>query len=153
MRKFNQDDLETNINVKLDIKAVKEDGTIEGYGSVHGNVDRGYDIVQKGAFVESLRVNKSIKMLWQHDPRVPIGVWDSVIEDEKGLYCKGRILLDVEKGKEAYALIKSGAIDGLSIGYHTIEHDWRIGFDWGNSSCILKLDKNSQKSEYQQSDQ
>ena len=59
-------------------------------------------------------------MLWQHDPAQPIGVWDEVREDGKGLYVKGRILTDVEKGREAIALIEAGAIDGLSIGYRTV---------------------------------
>ncbi len=58
-------------------------------------------------------------MLWQHDPAQPIGVWDEVREDARGLYVKGRILRDVEKGREAAALIEAGAIDGLSIGYRT----------------------------------
>jgi len=58
-------------------------------------------------------------MLWQHDPAQPIGIWDEVHEDEKGLYVKGRLLLDVAKGREAAALIEAGAIDGLSIGYRT----------------------------------
>jgi hypothetical protein len=59
-------------------------------------------------------------MLWQHDPAQPIGVWDEVREDGRGLYVKGRILTDVEKGREAAALIGAGAIDGLSIGYRTV---------------------------------
>jgi hypothetical protein len=59
-------------------------------------------------------------MLWQHDPAQPIGIWDEVREDSKGLYVKGRLLESVEKGREAAALIAAGAIDGLSIGYRTI---------------------------------
>ena len=58
-------------------------------------------------------------MLWQHDPSQPIGVWDHVTEDRKGLFVKGRILTVVERGREAAALIAAGAIDGLSIGYRT----------------------------------
>jgi len=59
-------------------------------------------------------------MLWQHDPAQPIGVWDELHEDGRGLWVKGRILDAVEKGREAAALIGAGAIDGLSIGYRTI---------------------------------
>ena len=58
-------------------------------------------------------------MLWQHDPRELIGVWDSVEEDDKGLRGKGRLLDSVARGREAAALIAAGAIDGLSIGYRT----------------------------------
>ena len=60
-------------------------------------------------------------MLWQHDPAQPIGVWDEVREDARGLWVKGRILDSVEKGREAAALIAAGAIDGLSIGYRTVK--------------------------------
>ena len=58
-------------------------------------------------------------MLWQHDPAQPIGVWDEVREDERGLWVKGRLLESTQKGREAAALIAAGAIDGLSIGYRT----------------------------------
>ncbi|WP_282128785.1 HK97 family phage prohead protease, partial [Roseobacter litoralis] len=60
-----------------------------------------------------------VKMLWQHDPTQPIGTWDEVHEDGKGLWVKGRLLDSVAKGREAMALIEAGAIDGLSIGYRT----------------------------------
>ena len=100
------------------------DGTrIEGYSSYFGACDQGGDIVQSGAYCASLQAlsaeGRSVKMLWQHDPAQPIGIWDEVHEDEKGLYVKGRLLLDVAKGREAAALIEAGAIDGLSIGYRT----------------------------------
>ena len=59
-------------------------------------------------------------MLWQHDPTEPIGVWDEVREDERGLYVKGRLLDSVARAREAAALLEAGAIDGLSIGYKTV---------------------------------
>lgn len=96
---------------------------IEGYASLFGKSDQGGDVVAKGAYQSSLAFlaakGRSVKMLWQHDPAQPIGIWDEVREDEKGLYVKGRLLDDVKKGREAAALIKAGAIDGLSIGYRT----------------------------------
>jgi HK97 family phage prohead protease len=97
---------------------------IEGYASLFGKRDQGGDIVQKGAYAASLKAltlaGRRVKMLWQHDPAQPIGVWDEVLEDGTGLYVKGRILADVEKGREAAALLAAGAIDGLSIGYRTL---------------------------------
>lgn len=97
---------------------------IEGYASLFGKRDQGGDVVQKGAYAASLKAlaasNRRVKMLWQHDPQQPIGVWDEVCEDSTGLYVKGRILTDVEKGREAAALLAAGAIDGLSIGYRTL---------------------------------
>lgn len=98
-------------------------GVISGYASRFGLVDQGGDKVMAGAYTKSLKragdEGRNVKMLWQHDPSQPIGVWDEVKEDETGLYVKGRILEDVAKGREAIALIKAGAMDGMSIGYQT----------------------------------
>jgi HK97 family phage prohead protease len=117
-----------NSGVPLDLKAVGDDGSIEGYGSIFGNVDSYGEIVMPGAFTQSLvdakRKGSTIKMLWQHDRAHPIGVWDDIAEDAKGLWCKGRILIDVsQQAKEAHGLIKAGALDGMSIGYRTLDAD------------------------------
>ncbi len=107
-----------------DAKPVESGIEISGYASLFGKTDQGGDVVDAGAYGTSLeqlaRKGNSVKMLWQHDPNQPIGVWDEVREDAMGLWVKGRILTDVEKGREAAALIEAGAIDGLSIGYKTV---------------------------------
>ena len=97
------------------------DGVFEGYASVFGVVDQGMDVVERGAFTKSLGSGRKVKMLWQHDYWQPIGVWDEIREDERGLYVKGRVLKDVQQGSEALALLKAGALDSMSIGYRTIE--------------------------------
>ena len=98
---------------------------IEGYASLFGACDQGNDVVAAGAYGASLKrlgqERRAVKMLWQHDPAQPIGIWDEVREDARGLYVKGRLLDSVEKGREAAALIAAGAIDGLSIGYRTVK--------------------------------
>lgn len=102
-------------------------GTIEGYGSVFGLMDRGGDIVLPGAFKASLAEWKRKKalppMLWQHDPYSPIGVWTDIAEDEKGLKVKGQLIMDVPQAAAARALIAAGAVKGLSIGYRTIKDE------------------------------
>jgi HK97 family phage prohead protease len=98
-----------------------EDGTFEGYASVFDVVDQGMDVVAPGAFRKSLNSGRKVKMLWQHDTREVIGVWDSIAEDQRGLYVKGRLLKEVAKGREAMALMRAGAIDSMSIGYRTVE--------------------------------
>jgi uncharacterized protein len=96
---------------------------VSGYASLFGKRDQGGDVVQTGAYAASLAAlaagGRRVKMLWQHDPAQPIGVWDEVREDATGLWVKGRILSEVERGREAAALLAAGAIDGLSIGYRT----------------------------------
>ncbi|MBL4836685.1 MAG: HK97 family phage prohead protease [Kordiimonadaceae bacterium] len=103
----------------LDIKTEGAPGTFEGYGAIFGNKDRDGDIVTHGAFAESLKAGMPV-LLWQHDQKAPIGRFDEVREDEKGLFVKGRLALH-GRGLEAYELLKMGALDGLSIGFVTKE--------------------------------
>jgi len=107
--------------IALEVKADSE-GRIEGYASRFGEMDQSGDVVVKGAYAESL-AGRMPKMLWQHDPTQPIGMWEQASEDETGLYVRGRILDTVEKGREARALVEAGAIDGMSIGYRTLDAD------------------------------
>lgn len=110
---------------------IKDSSEIVGYASLFGAPDNGGDVVQKGAYAASLQRMKTagikVKMLWQHDPMQPIGVWDAVYEDGKGLMVKGRILPEVQAGREALALLQVGAIDGLSIGYRTVRSEKQNG--------------------------
>lgn len=120
--------LTKNSGVALDVKAVGDDGTIEGYGSIFGNVDSYGEIVMPGAFTQSLvdakRNGQTIKMLWQHDSQKPIGVWDDLAEDAKGLWVKGKLAIGVSPlATEIHGLLKMGALDGLSIGYRTLDAD------------------------------
>jgi len=102
-----------------DVKAVNDKGTFTGYGSIFGNEDQGSDIMQKGAFTKSLenRPASKVKMLYQHKTDEPIGVFENMYEDEKGLFVKGRLAMGTQKGREAYELLKMGALDGMSIGF------------------------------------
>lgn len=97
---------------------------LSGYASLFGVRDQGGDLVAPGAYAKSLARLKAkggrVRMLWQHDPTQPIGIWDEVREDTTGLWVRGRLLTEVAKGREAAALLEAGALDGLSIGYRTL---------------------------------
>lgn len=114
--------------VRLEQRAVGDDGTIEGYGSVFGVVDDWGDIVAPGAFSESLAAHRAAgtmpAMLWQHRDSEPIGVWTDMTEDARGLRVKGRLVLESTRGKEAHALLKAGALNGLSIGFIASKWAW-----------------------------
>ncbi|MEQ9489509.1 MAG: HK97 family phage prohead protease [Alphaproteobacteria bacterium] len=98
---------------------VEKTGEFSGYGSVFDVVDSYGEKVAPGAFSETLRErgSKGIKMLWQHSAAEPIGTWTELREDEYGLFVKGQIELETRRGRDAHALLKSGALDGLSIGF------------------------------------
>jgi HK97 family phage prohead protease len=110
-------------SVACDLKAVEADGTFTGYASRFGIVDLGRDLVLPGAFRETLarRNTRGIKLLFQHDPAEPIGLWLELREDANGLFARGRILPEIARGREVLALMRAGALDGLSIGFRTVE--------------------------------
>jgi HK97 family phage prohead protease len=103
--------------------SIDADGTVEGYASVFGEIDQARDRVMRGAFAETLRLRgvRRIPMLFQHDPSEPIGVWLELREDHRGLYARGRLIPEVVRARELHALLKAGAIDGLSIGFRTVK--------------------------------
>jgi HK97 family phage prohead protease len=115
---------------------VRDGYEISGYASRFGDADRGGDVVQKGAYAVSLASGRGVKMLWQHDPAQPIGVWSEIREDDTGLWVKGRLLEDVARAREVAALIAAGAIDGLSIGYRTK----RAGKNDGGRRLLTELE-------------
>jgi HK97 family phage prohead protease len=121
MNTFSETGLETKFCRAEARLTVTEGSGIEGYASLFGRPDQGGDIVERGAYARSLGSGRAVKMLWQHDPREPIGIWHEVREDGTGLYVKGRLLDGVARAREAAALIEAGAIDGLSIGYRTVQ--------------------------------
>lgn len=109
---------------RFDVKAVEETGLFEGYGAIFGNKDLGGDIIAPGAFGKSLKARgpRGIKLLADHDTTKRVGVFEEIREDETGLFVRGRLLTEKSIGKDAYVDLKSGALDGLSIGGRTVVH-------------------------------
>ncbi len=106
----------------LDFKGISREGSFEGYASLFGQKDMGGDIVERGAFAASLekRGAAGIRMLFQHDPAEPVGVWREIREDHRGLFVRGRLLPEVARSREILSLMREGALDGLSIGFRTV---------------------------------
>lgn len=99
--------------------------TISSYASLFFQRDLGGDIVMPGAFAASLitQSNRRFPMLLSHDTQTPVGVWDRIFEDPKGLWVEGRILGGTERADNALRLVKEGAVSGLSIGYRVVRHE------------------------------
>ena len=112
-------EVKSEIKIAEDMPDAEEEGTFEGYASVFENTDLGNDVIKTGAFKKSLRKRgyKGVKLLYQHKSDMPIGVFDSIKEDDNGLYVKGRLALKTTAGRDAYELLKMGALDAMSIGF------------------------------------
>tara|TARA_R100001460_G_scaffold8441_2_gene20866 strand:- start:412 stop:1488 length:1077 start_codon:yes stop_codon:yes gene_type:complete len=135
----NISELKSYVEVHSEIKAdANEDGTFEGYGSVFNNTDLGNDVIKSGAFTKSLqeRGTRGVKLLYQHKSDMPIGVFDEIREDSHGLRVKGRLALGTTAGRDAYELLKMGALDGLSIGFRVNPKE--VSFDKRNNQRIIK---------------
>lgn len=124
-----------HLQIPLEIKSVSETGVFSGYGSVFHNEDSYGDVVRPGAFKKSLaewaKKGRLPPMLWQHNRHEPIGVFTNMVEDEKGLFVEGRLLIDdIPQARAAYALLKEKALGGMSIGYREIlieqDHDEKV---------------------------
>ena len=102
---------------------IDAEGRFAGYASVFGKVDEGGDIVMPRAFRKSLnlRGRHRIKMLFQHDPKDPVGTWDAIREDGFGLWVEGRLVPEVPRAEALKRLIAKHAVDGFSIGFRTVK--------------------------------
>jgi HK97 family phage prohead protease len=107
--------------LRMEIKEVTAEGTFEGMLSPYGNVDHGGDVVEPGAYKKTLVERGSVvPMLWQHKTEFPIGTL--TLEDRQdGLWCKGKLQMELPKAQEAYICLKNRIIKGLSIGFETVK--------------------------------
>ncbi|MEE4212604.1 MAG: HK97 family phage prohead protease [Parvularcula sp.] len=102
---------------------------IEGYAAVFGEPDLAGDVVGSNAFARQLIPGRleGVRMLYQHQAEAPIGRWTSLYEDNTGLVARGEVFLDTRLGRDVYALLSGGAVDGLSIGFKTRKSRPRAG--------------------------
>ncbi len=112
----------------FEIKSFDEKtGEFKGYGSTFGNIDDGNDVVEKGAFDETIKEHRSDgtmpNMYWCHDSKEPIGEWHEWKQDGDGLLMEGQLWVGegIPKAQQAHRLFKSKGTKGLSIGYHVKE--------------------------------
>jgi len=114
------------LDFALEVKGLTDAGHFEGYASTFGERDLGGDIVIAGAFKKSIKASgaKGVKMFADHNSTKRIGVWTDITEDDKGLFVKGRLLLEKQDGNDAYIDLKEGVIDAMSIGYRPVDHSY-----------------------------
>ncbi|MDB5569078.1 MAG: phage prohead protease, family [Hyphomicrobiales bacterium] len=116
---------EASLEIKrapLALERVDARGRFEGYASVFGVVDLGRDMVMKGAFAATLKRRGAggVRLLWRHDPAQPLGAWLALAEDQRGLRARGQLDLATPASRRAFAQMREGALDGLSIGYRAL---------------------------------
>ena len=113
-----------------------EEGSIEGYASVFGGVDSYGDTIEKTAFDNVIKSGQKPLMFYQHNRwSIPIGVWEELSVDEKGLKVKGRLNLELEEAREVYSALKFGSLNGMSIGFRMHDRDYEYD---DNDICHIK---------------
>lgn len=113
----------------FEVKEISDDGRFSGYASVFGVLDSYREIVKEGAFKKSLKrikaTGRPLPALWQHSSSAPIGGYDVLAEDDRGLAVEGFLLKDdVQQAREAFALMKRKVVSGLSIGFYTLDDSY-----------------------------
>lgn len=113
-------------NYNIEIKSVDDKGYIKGYGAVFNNIDLYNDIIEPGAFADTLfnskKNNKKIKFLLNHDFSQPIGNITKIKEDDKGLYFEAQLVLDLPEAQKTYTYLKNDLVDSFSIGYNAVDY-------------------------------
>lgn len=108
--------------------AIDAEGRFSGYASLFNRLDTGGDMVLPGAFGKSLAQRRGrIRLLFQHDPKEPVGIWEHLVEDGNGLHAVGRLAPGVPRAEDLRRLIGAGALDGLSIGFRAVRASRRAG--------------------------
>ena len=111
------------LNCRLQIKSLDEQGRFAGLASTYGNVDLGGDVVEPGAFQKTIADRGGeVPLLFAHDSRQPIGL-ASLKDTGMGLAIDGQLILQVPKARETYELLKARVLRGLSIGYDSVKSD------------------------------
>ena len=112
------------------LKSLDETGVLEGIASDTG-WDRRDERFAQGAFRKSLSAHQlagtAPAMLLHHDPKRPIGRWVEIAEQGDKLAVKGRLTLDAADGREAYALLRDRALNGLSVGCVNVKRSRATG--------------------------
>ena len=115
---------------------VQEEGVIEGYASVFGGVDSYGDTIEPTAYDNVISEGQKPLMFYQHDRwGVPIGRWEELSVDSKGLKVKGRLNLELKEAQDVYSALKFGSLDGMSIGFRLRDRDYEYD---DNDVCHIK---------------
>ncbi len=94
-----------------------ESGAISAMAWPFATPDRMGDMIEPGTF-KGLKL--PIPMLFGHDHSDPVGTWDVASEKSDGLHVSGKLLIaDVARAREVHALVKAGAVKGVSISFIT----------------------------------
>jgi len=107
-------------DVRIDLKTVGDVGAFQGYAAIFGNVDDGKDRILPGAFKEIVKTDGKVKTLYMHNVRQPIGL-AVVGQDSKGLHFDAQLELGLAAAREAHVAMKSGLVDGMSIGFDVLD--------------------------------
>lgn len=118
---------------------VHEENRFSGYAARFGEPDSSGDVIHPMAFERLKKSETMPKLLWQHDPLCPIGVWEEAYTDTVGLLVTGMLLTQITLAQEAAVLVKAGVVDGLSIGYRVVRSE-QIKTASGNGRHLLDLD-------------
>jgi HK97 family phage prohead protease len=109
------------LNAPMEVKDFDDElGTFVGFASVFGNVDLHGDVVEPGAFTKTIQERPTVKILFNHNTNLPIGV-GTLENHPHGLIIRARLNLGTQTARDVYSNLKAGVLDALSIGYDVVK--------------------------------
>ncbi|HBU6511006.1 TPA: HK97 family phage prohead protease, partial [Klebsiella pneumoniae] len=104
-------------------------GTFEGYASVFNNTDADGDIILPGAFAGVIaNQSRKVAMFFNHQTRaIPVGKWDAMHEDDKGLFVRGQLTPGLSLAEDLKAAMQHGTVEGMSVGFSVGPDDYTVG--------------------------
>lgn len=106
------------LTAPIEIKEAKADGSFTGYAAVFNNVDLGRDVIMPGAFTSMKHTRDGMVRIAMHHDLKRLAGKARVEQDDHGLRVEGQLTLGVSYVRDAYELMKSGVLDGLSVGFN-----------------------------------
>lgn len=108
-------------------------GIFEGYASVFGNVDSDGDIILAGAFKNTLQIQtRKVAMFFNHRAwELPVGKWDALQEDTKGLFVRGQLTPGHSGASDLKAAMQHGTVEGMSVGFSVTKDDYSLAANGG----------------------
>nr|DAI68075.1 MAG TPA: prohead serine protease [Caudoviricetes sp.] len=119
-------------------------GIFEGYASVFNNTDSDGDIILPGAFKNVLaNQSRKVAMFFNHRTyEMPVGKWESLQEDEKGLYVRGQLTPGQSVSADLKAAMQHGTVEGMSVGFSVTKDDYSVsptGMIFKNISYLREI--------------
>ena len=101
---------------EIDLAGGEHEWRVNGYATKFGNANCYGFKIAPGAYSDLIASGVKPLLFFNHNSwSVPIGRWDSLEENARGLKVSGVLTQGVSLASDVYAALRAGTVDGLSV--------------------------------------